>query len=76
MVVSILTLFPEIYFPFLSSSIISRAQNKKHLQVHLINIRDFGVGRHKQVDDHPYGGGAGMLLKVDVLYNSLQISNR
>lgn len=71
MVVSILTLFPEIFQPFLTASIIGRAQNRKLLKIRLINIRDFGIGRHKQVDDRPYGGGAGMLLKVDVLYKAL-----
>lgn len=71
MVVSILTLFPEIFQPFLTTSIIGRAQNKKLLKIRLINIRDYGKGKHKQVDDRPYGGGAGMLLKVDVLYKAL-----
>lgn len=71
MVVSILTLFPEIFQPFLTSSIIGRAQHKKLLKIRLINIRDFGIGRHKQVDDRPYGGGAGMLLKVDVVYKAI-----
>lgn len=72
MVVSILTLFPEIFQPFLTASIIGRAQHKKLLKIRLINIRDFGIGRHKQVDDSPYGGGAGMLLKVDVVYKAIQ----
>lgn len=72
MVVTILTLFPEIFHPFFSSSIIGRAQDKKLLKIRLINIRDFGIGRHKQVDDRPFGGGPGMLLKVDVVYKAIQ----
>ncbi len=48
-------------------SIIKNAQNKKKVNIDFINIRDFGIGKHKVVDDKPYGGGHGMILRVDVL---------
>lgn len=72
MTVTILTLFPELFSPVLSSSILGRAQNKKLLEIRLINIRDFATDKHQSVDDRPYGGGAGMLLRVDILYNAIQ----
>ncbi len=70
----ILTLFPEMFKP-LSESIIGRATSNKILEINLVNIRDFSKNKHKQVDDTPYGGGAGMLLKPDVVwdaYNSVK----
>jgi tRNA (guanine37-N1)-methyltransferase len=64
---SIITLFPEVFEPILNSSILKRAQSKGLVEFELINLRDFGQGVHKVVDDRPYGGGAGMVLKTDVL---------
>lgn len=69
--VDILTLHPLMFAP-LEHSILKRAQDGQLLQVHLHNIRDFGRGRYKQVDDTPYGGGSGMLLRVDVIDACLQ----
>lgn len=65
--ISIITLFPEVFDPILNSSILKRAQAKGRVTFELINLRDFGEGRHKVVDDRPYGGGAGMILRADVL---------
>lgn len=67
MQIDILTLFPEVFTSVFSSSIIKRAQDKKIVNIRLINIRDFGEGKHKKVDDKPYGGGIGMILRVDIL---------
>ena len=67
MKITFLTLFPEIFNPILSSSILGRAQNKGLVEYEVINIRDFGIGNHQVVDDTPYGGGVGMVLKPDVL---------
>lgn len=64
---SIITLFPEMLEPILNSSILKRAQMKGLVEFELINLRQFGPGRHKIVDDKPYGGGVGMVLKADVL---------
>ncbi|MEK7581331.1 MAG: tRNA (guanosine(37)-N1)-methyltransferase TrmD [Patescibacteria group bacterium] len=71
MKVYLLTLFPEIFQGILTQSIAKRAQDKKLLKVKIINIRDFAQGPHKTVDDTPYGGGKGMVMKVDVLYRAL-----
>ncbi len=65
----ILTLFPEMFEP-LKQSIIGRAIQKELLQVNLINIRDFSKDKHKKVDDTPYGGGAGMIMMPDIVYDA------
>lgn len=73
----VLTLFPEMFEP-LKQSIIKRASEKKIIDINLINIRDFSEDKHNKVDDTPYGGGAGMLMKADVVdraYNSVKSEN-
>ena len=64
----ILTLFPEM-FDSVKYSIIGKAVEKKLIDINIINIRDFSKDKHKKVDDTPYGGGAGMVLKPDVVYD-------
>ena len=66
---SILTLFPEM-FDTLNQSIIGRAKEKELIDIELINIRDFSKDKHKKVDDTPYGGGAGMVMRPDVVYDA------
>lgn len=63
----ILTLFPEMFTGPFTESIIKRAQQKKVVKINLINIRDFARDKHRTVDDTPYGGGAGMIMKIDVI---------
>ena len=70
MKIDILTLHPDMFAP-LQTSIIGRAQEEGIIDVNLINIRDYGLGKYRQVDDTPYGGGSGMLMKADVLANSI-----
>ena len=73
----VLTLFPEMFEP-LKQSIIKRASEKKLIDINLVNIRDFSEDKHNKVDDTPYGGGAGMLMKADVVdraYNSVKSEN-
>lgn len=72
MKITILTLFPEMFEGPFSESILKRAQEKGLLEIKFVNIRDFGEGRHKVVDDRPYGGGVGMVMKVDVLDKAIQ----
>lgn len=74
MKISILTLFPEMFEGPFSQSIIKIAQEKKLVAIDFINIRDFGIGKHKVVDDTPYGGGVGMVLRVDVVHQALMNS--
>lgn len=71
MKISILTLFPEMFSGPFDHSIVKIAKEKKLVDVNLINIRDFGIGKHKVVDDKPYGGGHGMILRVDVLEKAI-----
>ena len=66
----ILTLFPQMVEQGLNTSIIGRAQEKGILSVETINIRDFTKDKHKKVDDYPYGGGAGMLMQAQPVYDS------
>ena len=73
----ILTLFPEMFEP-IKQSIIGRATEKNIIDINLVNIRDFSKDKHKKVDDTPYGGGAGMLIQPDVVYdcyNSVKSEN-
>lgn len=65
----VLTLFPEMFEP-MKHSIIERASEKYLIDINLINIRDFSKDKHKHVDDTPYGGGAGMLIRPDVVYDA------
>ena len=67
----VLTLFPEM-FSSLKESIIGRAIDKNLIEINTINIRDFSKDKHKKVDDTVYGGGAGMLIKPDVVYDAYQ----
>ena len=65
----VLTLFPEMYEP-LKQSILGKAQEKNIININIINIRDFSKDKHKKVDDTPYGGGAGMVIRPDVVYDA------
>ena len=66
MKIDIITLHPTMFAP-LESSIIGRARENGVVEINVINLRDFGLGRYRQVDDTPYGGGAGMVMRVDVI---------
>jgi tRNA (guanine37-N1)-methyltransferase len=61
----IITVLPELLDGPFSHSILKRAQQKGHLEVHLHNLRDYATNKQKQVDDYPFGGGAGMVMKVE-----------
>ena len=72
----ILTLFPEIFPGPLAHSITGKAIEKKLFEIETINIRNFSKSRNKKVDDPPYGGGAGMILKPDIMQRALDFSNK
>ena len=72
MIFHIITLFPEVFQGTFGSSIIKRAQEKKLVKIHFINPRDFATDKHKTVDDKPYSGGGGMIMKVDVIVKALE----
>lgn len=72
MKITILTLFPEMFSSYLDNSIIKRAIAKEKVSFELINIRDFTLDKNHRVDDYPTGGGAGLIMKCQPVYDALQ----
>ena len=68
----VLTLFPEIFQGYLSQSILKLALDRKLASIHLWNIRDWAQGKHKSVDDRPFGGGPGMVLMPEPIYAAVE----
>lgn len=68
----IITIFPEIFKSYLGESLIARAQKKKFIKINVHNLRKWAKGIHKQVDDRPFGGGLGMVLKVEPIYRAVK----
>lgn len=69
--IDILTLFPSMFTGFMTESIMARAIQNKLVEINIIDFRDFSKSKHKKVDDYPYGGGAGMVLSVQPVYDAL-----
>lgn len=69
---SIITLFPEALRPYLDSSMLYKAQDRGIIEIEYVNLRDFGLGPHKSVDDTPYGGGDGMLLRCEPVFAAIE----
>ncbi len=63
--IEVLTLFPEVFTSFMETSLIKKGIKCKELSINLVNFRKYGIGKHQKVDDGPYGGGPGMLLRVE-----------
>ncbi|HJQ08085.1 MAG TPA: tRNA (guanosine(37)-N1)-methyltransferase TrmD [Candidatus Saccharimonadales bacterium] len=76
MKVQIITLFPEMFAGVLNSSMLWKAQDRKAVEFDYINLRQFGLGPRKQVDDTPYGGGDGMLLKPEPLVAAIELAKQ
>jgi tRNA (guanine37-N1)-methyltransferase len=76
MKVQIITLFPEMFTGVLGSSMLWKASDRGIVQYEYINLRDFGIGPRKQVDDTPYGGGDGMLLKPEPLVAAIELAKQ
>jgi tRNA (guanine37-N1)-methyltransferase len=76
MKIDILTLFPEFFDNFLKTSIIKRAHAKKVVKIATTNIRDFTTDKHKRVDDYGFGGGAGLVMKVQPIFDALKKVNK
>ena len=70
--IQVVTLFPEMFEGVLNSSMMWKAQNQGAVEFNMVNLRDFGIGPRKQVDDTPYGGGDGMLLKPEPLFAAVE----
>ena len=74
MKIQVITLFPEMFEQVLNSSMMWKAQNNNAVTFNVINLRDFGIGPRKQVDDTPYGGGDGMLLKPEPFFEAIKFA--
>jgi len=74
--IDILTLFPEMFGPVLGTSIPKRAAEKGLVEYHFTNIRDFATDLHKSVDDKPFGGGPGMVMMCDTVYDAVEHAER
>lgn len=70
--IDVLTLFPEMFAGILGESIVRRAQEKRLVEIHLTNFRDFARDKHRSVDDKPYGGGPGMVLMCQPIFDALE----
>lgn len=68
----IITIFPEIFKGFLNESLLARGQKKRLVKINLHNLRKWTTDKHQTVDDKPYGGGPGMLLKIEPIFKSIQ----
>ena len=71
MKIDVLTLFPEMFTNVFATSILGRAVQDEHVELETINFRDYANNIHNKVDDYPYGGGAGLVLSVEPIYNAL-----
>ncbi len=70
--IDILTIFPEMFTGVMESSIIKRAREQSHVVIETVNFRDFATDKHKVVDDYPYGGGGGMVLKPEPIFRAVE----
>ncbi len=73
--IDIITLFPKMFIGPMTESIMWRAQDKNFLELNIVDLKEFGLDERRTVDDTPYGGGAGMILRVDVIDSALQSLN-
>ncbi|MBP7859534.1 tRNA (guanosine(37)-N1)-methyltransferase TrmD [Patescibacteria group bacterium] len=72
MIFNIVTAFPNFYDSFLETSLIKKAIDNEIISFNIVDIKKFGLGKYRQIDDRPYGGGCGMVLKVDVVASTLE----
>ncbi|MFZ5894017.1 MAG: tRNA (guanosine(37)-N1)-methyltransferase TrmD [Myxococcota bacterium] len=74
--IAVVTLFPELFAPFAKTSFVGRAISSSILSLHLENLRPFGLGKHLSVDDTPYGGGSGMVMRPDCVLAGIEAAER
>lgn len=72
MKINIITLFPEYFVPLTETSVVGRAHKQGIFTTEIVNLRNFGIGQYQQVDDRPFGGGAGMVLMVEPIDKALE----
>ena len=71
---AVVTPVPEIINAFINNSILKKIIDRKALEIRIINLRDYGVGNYKQIDDTPYGGGGGMILRPEPLFRAIEVA--
>jgi tRNA (guanine37-N1)-methyltransferase len=72
MLYDIITIFPHIFDSYINESLLKRAQKNQLIKIKIHNLRDYAIDKHKTVDDKPYGGGPGMIFKIEPIYKCLQ----
>lgn len=72
----IITIFPDIFNSYFSESLINRAQKKKLIEINVHNLRKYTTDKHKTIDDKPFGGGRGMVMKVEPIYKAIKKSKK
>ena len=70
--IDIITIFPKMFEPVLNESIIKRAQNKGKVKIYIHNLRDYSLDKHKKVDDRPFGGGSGMVMRPEPIFEAVE----
>ncbi|OGN07169.1 MAG: tRNA (guanosine(37)-N1)-methyltransferase TrmD [Candidatus Yanofskybacteria bacterium RIFCSPHIGHO2_02_FULL_38_22b] len=74
MKIDVITIFPNLFSGFLGESLLARAQKKKLIKLKTHNLRRWTTDKHKTVDDRPYGGGVGMVLKIEPIFKAIQVT--
>lgn len=72
MTFNVITIFPKIFNSYIKESLLAKAQKKKLLKINFVDLRNFATDKHKSVDDSPYGGGPGMVLKIEPIYKAVE----
>lgn len=72
MIIDIITIFPEVFKPYINESILKIAQEKGKLEVRLHNLRDYTLDKHRKVDDRPFGGGPGMVMTAEPIFRAVE----
>ena len=72
--IAIITPVPKLIDAFVNNSILRKIIDRKVLEIKIFNLRDFGIGKYKQIDDTPYGGGGGMILKPEPLFRAIEVA--
>ena len=70
--IDIITIFPKMFAPVLNESIVKRAQNKRKVEIYIHNLRDYSQDKHKKVDDRPFGGGSGMVMRPEPIFKAVE----
>lgn len=70
--IDIITIFPKMFAPILNESIIKRAQNKRKVKIYIHNLRDYSQDKHMKVDDRPFGGGSGMVMQPEPIFEAVK----